>query len=391
MLSACFSTLKRKFFAIADECDDEKALDSQACSPRKRLRVQERASVHGTTQPTLAASDVASGEEENLPLEEVDEEETVEELEAMVKEMEERNERDTKKAEEVAAKLKKLEEEDMECMVCRDVIQNPQLLQCGHSVCYGCLRSWWTRPPARDDGEEIIDTEAESDTGGEGIAREEPNPAAEDPDANPEPRPRRRHRFPSAVNRKKICPYCTKEVTCRPVPDRNLRDIIETLKKELAPVPPHTQAQREAPSTRRSDLWHGIFHPENPSAEPILVTPHEHQLGRPPPPHPDPILNQFAQAQYRQRVEEEVAQRERDRARAYEDGRQRGILETQMRLDRVQQARQAALDRALQERAAALRNPPPVPQEAPGGGVADVVQIPQDPVPAPPDDAAAAL
>ncbi|GJJ06874.1 hypothetical protein Clacol_001070 [Clathrus columnatus] len=390
MFSACLSTLKRKFFTMAENEYNEETTVNSACSQRKRVRVQEEASIHETTPTERATSDVASAEEEDTTGEEVDNEETVEELELRVKELEEMNVRDKKKAEQVAARLKKIEEEDMACMICRDVVRNPQLLHCGHSACYRCLRKWWTQPSTRNDGAEVIDTEAESesDINEEVVIRGEPTPAAEDPAPVPEPRPRRRHKFSSVVNRKKLCPYCNEQVTCRPTPDFDLRDIAETLNKEIAPQPSHTQTQRKARVTRRNDLWHGIFHPENESLNAILVTPLELPPG-PPPRHPDPILNHFAQTQYRSRIEEIVARRERERAEAYEDGRMRGILETRLRWERAEQARQAAIDQTLQQRGLRPGNPALVPREAPGGEAADIVEIPQDPVPAPPNDAGA--
>ncbi|GJJ15900.1 hypothetical protein Clacol_010178 [Clathrus columnatus] len=382
MLIECLLSLKRKFFNIAEECDGE---ENDTCYdtriPRKNLRVEGPASIHETMTPKLAACDAGHGKEENLPQETVKEEETIEELEARVKESEERIVRDKKKAEQVATKLKKVKEEDMVCMVCRDTVYNPQVLQCGHSACYGCLRNWWTHPLAEYDGVEIIDTEAEADINEENVVRDQANLEAEDVAPPEEPRLRPRHQFPSAVNRKKLCPYCNEVVTRRPAPNFQLRDIGETLTKDLAPLPPHVQAQRKARLTRRSDLWHGIFPPENEQLRPISLSRLDPEPDSPPPPHPDPILNHFAQARYRRAEEEAAAWRERLHAQAYENGRIIGRMEVQARWDRAEARRAAAEDhRQRERRGLTLAIPSPVvPQEASGN--AGDVQLPQDPFP----------
>ncbi|GJJ15107.1 hypothetical protein Clacol_009382 [Clathrus columnatus] len=348
MLINCLLSLKRKYFAIAEECDgDEENTQSNLCSPRKRRRVHARASIdEANTQHRLAASEVAPGEEETVPSEE--------ELEARVKELEETNERLKKEAEKLAAKLKKIAEEDVECMICQDLMHNPQLLPCGHSACYGCLRNWWTQPPEEYDAAEIIDTEPEEDTSNVTIIVQEPF---------------------HEVNRKKICSYCTKEVRCRPVPNLQLRAVVETLRQDLAQPPSSIQARPP-----RRDLWHGIFHPETEKNQP------EHRMrmflprlalepGALPPPHPDPILNDFAQGQHREAVEEAMARRERDRAQAFEDGRVIGIIEGRRQRDRerAEQARQAVINGEPAEQGLAPGGALLMPQDAPGGDVGDIV------------------
>ncbi|GJJ05981.1 hypothetical protein Clacol_000168 [Clathrus columnatus] len=350
MLSAYLSTLKRNFYAIIEE---------------------------NTSMHEVAACAAGHEEEETSPPESVKEEETVEELEARVKELEETIARDIKVAEQIASKLKKLKEEVLECTVCRDMIENPQLLSCGHSACYRCLRNWWTRLPAQYGGAEMIDTEAEDDTDEDPIVGDERNPDAEE--ITPKSHPRRRHIFPSAVNREKVCPCCNQVVNYRPVPDFQLCDIVETLNKDLAPLPSHIQVRKDARLTRRSDLWHGIFHPENQQGQPMLILPALLEpLPAPPPRHPDPILNHFAQEQYRRVVEDAVARQETVRARAYEDGRMRGILETRARRDRAEARQAAVMDHQIQEHGFAPANPLVVPREALGRDVPNVVQLRQD-------------
>ncbi|GJJ09224.1 hypothetical protein Clacol_003446 [Clathrus columnatus] len=381
MLIDCLLSLKRKYFAIADEYDeDEENFNSPSCSPRKRLRVQAPASIdEATQQHRLAASDVALEEEEPLPLVEVNQKETVEELEARVKQLQEMNERIKKEADQFAAKLKKIEDEDVECMICQDMVQNPQMLPCGHSACYGCLRNWWTQPPEEDEVAEIIDTEPEEDTSDVTIIVEGANPEGRNPDPEQQPHLHRRHVFSSVVNRKKICPYCTKEVQHRPVPNLQLRAVVETLRKDLAKTPSSIQ-----PRPPRRDLWHGIFHPGTHSVQQqhhmrMFLPPLGLEPGPPPPLHPDPILNGFAQGQRRMAVEEARARQERERARAFEDGRIIGIIEGRRQRDRerAEQARQVAINGRLGEQGLVPGNAPPIPQQPP----VEVPDILQDPVP----------
>ncbi|GJJ15793.1 hypothetical protein Clacol_010071 [Clathrus columnatus] len=49
--------------------------------------------------------------------------------------------------------------------MCKEIIQNPQSLSCGHNAFYSCSRTCWTQPTAQDNGAEMIDIDAKSDPG----------------------------------------------------------------------------------------------------------------------------------------------------------------------------------------------------------------------------------
>ncbi|GJJ15936.1 hypothetical protein Clacol_010215 [Clathrus columnatus] len=364
MLFGSFS-LKRKVLAILFlRRADQTTTNSVTRIPPPELGIQTQGPTSGveiTEQVTQAACvGTREDEGENFPQEIVEQKEDVKELQARFEELKEEYIRNKQRAEQDSAKLKKLDEQAM-CMVCRDIIQNPQLMQCGHAACYRCLRNWWTQPPERYDGSEIIDTEAEFDSeeDQENGAGEEDEHNLEEPTPQPEPRPPRRHLFPSAVNRAKRCPYCTSIVLHRPIPIFQLRHMIEIL---IGDLPPAVQAERNERLTRRRDLWRGIFHPENrdshdasqhdqPIPMPVLMARHEPQPGPPFPPQADIILNQMTQL-HRRAVELVAARRERLRAQAYEQGRRRGMLEARERWDRAEEARQAVglgMDRPVQE------------------------------------------
>ncbi|GJJ13721.1 hypothetical protein Clacol_007977 [Clathrus columnatus] len=180
------------------------------------------------------------------------------------------------------------------CMICKETIQNPQSMSCGHNPCYSCLRKLRTQPHAQDDRVELIDTDAESDLGEHEGARDEAEAA------EPVFRPRRRHHFTSAVNQKKHCPYCKKLIMRRPVSNYRLREVSND---------PPTLTKIPSASRCRNDIWHGIFHPES-------------------------GVWGYLGAQYLVEVgdaEEVRARRERERLEAFEEGRRRGILETRQR------------------------------------------------------------
>ncbi|GJJ15096.1 hypothetical protein Clacol_009371 [Clathrus columnatus] len=363
MLIDCLLSLKRKYFAIAEECDgDEENTQSDLCSPRKRLRVHSRASIDEANKPNeLASFEVAPEKDGNVPI--------VEETKKLgragrVKELEEANERLKKEAEQLAAKIKKIAEEDVECMICHDLMQNPQL----YAIMWALGLLWLPSElvdttPEDYDAAEIIDTEPEEDTSDVTIVVEDPIP-------------RSWSSRPSATTLRSPSTHIFfGEVRCRPVPNLQLRAVVETLRKDLAQPPSSIQ-----PRPPRRDLWHGIFHPETEKNQ------QERQMRRfmprlqvEPRLHPDPILNDFAQGQHREAVEEAAARRERERAGAFEEGRMIGIIEGRRQRDRerAEQAQQVAINRRLGEQDLVPGNAPPIPQQPP----VEVPDVPQDPVP----------
>ncbi|GJJ16171.1 hypothetical protein Clacol_010451 [Clathrus columnatus] len=278
-----FRSLKRKFSTITEESDEQQdnitTTDSfEACIPRKRLRVDE---INVTKKRKQG-------------------------LKARLKELQELNVRINKEAEHHNTRCEELMAANVICMICREIIQNPQSMSCGHNACYSCLRKLWTHPPAQEDSADLIDTDAESDLDDHEGARDESEVG--------EPAPRRRHRFTSAVNRKKHCPYCKKLIMRRPVPNYRLREVGETLGSDIS-------RPSKAPSAHRcrNDVWHGIFHPEN--GDSAHLTPG---------------------------AEEVRARRERERLEAFEEGRRRGVLETRQRWERAEAARRTAMARPIQ-------------------------------------------
>ncbi|GJJ06934.1 hypothetical protein Clacol_001130 [Clathrus columnatus] len=141
----------------------------------------------------------------------------------------------------------------MNCVVCLDFIRNPQVLsECGHTVCYPCLHSWFTRDTENDDATSIISTDEESD----GENTPQPGPS------NATPPPRHRHRFPSAINRRKVCLECSVVITRRPAPLFRLCHLADALNGSESPVPSILQSPRNQKlhkTSKRKDLWHGIF------------------------------------------------------------------------------------------------------------------------------------
>ncbi|GJJ15109.1 hypothetical protein Clacol_009384 [Clathrus columnatus] len=93
-------------------------------------------------------------------------------------------------------------------------------LECGHFACYSCLRLWWTRASDSAFGDPIISTDDQDNSDDEVT----------------------RYRFYLAVNKKKKCPECKKNITQRPVAS------------SIPTIPPLDQRR-----TTHKDLWRGIF------------------------------------------------------------------------------------------------------------------------------------
>ncbi|GJJ05884.1 hypothetical protein Clacol_000071 [Clathrus columnatus] len=279
MLSALRS-FKRKFLVITEENDEEyqesTTTEYGVCMPRKRRRVDEK----------------------NL------QEKRKQVLKERLTKLQEISVRINKEAEHNNTRSEELMAANVICMICREIIQNPQSMSCGYNACYSCLRKLWTHPPAQEDRADLIDTDAESDLDDHDGARDESEVA--------ELAPRRRHRFTSAVNRKKHCPYCKKLILRRPVPNYRLREVGEILIGN--DISHSTKAHR-----CRNDVWHGIFHPEN--GDSAHLTPG---------------------------AEEVRARRERERLEAFEEGRRRGILEMRQQWERAEAARRTAMARPIQ-------------------------------------------
>ncbi|GJJ16166.1 hypothetical protein Clacol_010446 [Clathrus columnatus] len=319
MLSA-LNSVKRNSSAIIEEIDDKQTEfttteHSGVCMPRKRRRVDEI----------------------NL------QEKRKQVLKERLMKLQEINVCINKEAEHNNTRCEELMAGNAICMICREIIQNPQSMSCGHNACYSCLRKLWTHPPVQEDSADLIDTDAESDLDDHEGARDESEVG--------EPAHRRRHRFTSAVNRKKHCPYCKKLIIRRPVPNYRLREVGETLIGSDISRP--TKAHR-----CRNDVWHGIFHPENGDSAHLT-------LG----------------------AEEVRARRERERLEAFEEGRRRGILETRQRWERAEAARRTAMARPIQMHELRFgqsnlfrpRHAPLVVVAVPPAAAAPIPQIPDGP------------
>ncbi|GJJ15094.1 hypothetical protein Clacol_009369 [Clathrus columnatus] len=179
--------------------------------------------------PEASNNEDNTSESANLSPEEA--EQMIEELEDMVKDLEKRSAR---VEEETIERTKSLEGMLKECMICFDVPRNPQILECGHSACYSCLRLWWTRASDNAFGDPIISTDDEDNSDGEVT----------------------RYRFHLAVNKKKKCPECKRDLTQRPVPS------------SIPTIPPLDQRR-----TTHKDLWRGIF-PEHKEGQSSNVRAH---------------------------------------------------------------------------------------------------------------------
>ncbi|GJJ09826.1 hypothetical protein Clacol_004050 [Clathrus columnatus] len=254
-----FFSLKRKFSSSGEE--GTTIAESSTNRPTKRVRIEELSStLEERTQPNTPVHDVCiidDGEEEELEvLDEIiprgmkgKEVERLEDLEEEVKE-----------TRAIAARLREetrnyIESVDrvMNCVVCLDFIHNPQVLsECGHTICYPCLRSWFTRDTDDSNEKPMISTDEES----EGEDTIKPGPS------NATPPPRRRHRFPSAINTRKVCPECLVIITRPPTPLFRLRHLTDALNGSESPVPfimqsPQNRKLHEA--WKSKDLWYGIY------------------------------------------------------------------------------------------------------------------------------------
>ncbi|GJJ15076.1 hypothetical protein Clacol_009351 [Clathrus columnatus] len=126
--------------------------------------------------------------------------EKIKELEAKFKVFEERAARGDE-AVKNKAQLGKLLDSDLKCMTCFELVKDPQVLQCGHSACYHCLRKWFADEQNRAENE------------GTG------------------------HGFSSVVNQQKSCPYCRVVIQLPPAPNYRLYNFLNTMTSHLPPVP----------------------------------------------------------------------------------------------------------------------------------------------------------
>ncbi|GJJ13504.1 hypothetical protein Clacol_007758 [Clathrus columnatus] len=309
---------KRKFFSIEESNDTttSKAIEDNG-SPTKRARVEELTHQVRDLQPsTVRGASTEDNEDEEFEVcfeiiprnNKGKEKERIEELEEEIRE-----------TREITARL---------------LQETRDILECGHTACYPCLRSWFTRSKDGLNRAPIISTDEESDED------EKPHPGPSNPAPAPAPT-RPRHHFHSAVNRKKTCPECQIAISHRPLPLYRLRHLGDVMNGSESPVPSFLQPRRKPHRlSKRKDLWHGIFHP----IEESKPTKNKYRfiVENPGPVEdqgPGPILEHWAQAQVRRDAALERVRWQAAIDEAREEGRRQVIWEQQRERERLEEQR----------------------------------------------------
>ncbi|GJJ06944.1 hypothetical protein Clacol_001140 [Clathrus columnatus] len=251
-------SLKRKFSSTEDA---DTTITASSDRPYKRVRIEESSSTNEEyTQQVSPMQDVCiTDDEEEEELEVLDEiiprgmkGKEVERLEDLEEEVRETRAIAAQLREETRNYVESIDRA-MNCVICLDFVRNPQVLsECGHTICYSCLRSWFTRDTDDGNEEPMVSTDEESD--GENT----PQPGS----SNATPPPRRRRRFHCATNRRKVCPECSVVITRRPAPLFRLRHLADALNGSESPVSSIMQSPQNRnlhKTSKRKDLWRGIF------------------------------------------------------------------------------------------------------------------------------------